>query len=77
MMDVVFSEYGCVLGTNVYKHIYVYKYKNQIYTNLCTYIQLSSLFKAPRKPLASPDMESSLTQDFSTINGVNSEHTSM
>lgn len=36
-----------------------------------------STHTSPRKPLASPDMESSLTQDFSTINGVNSEHTSM
>jgi len=44
---------------------------------LCTYIQFSSLFKAPQKPLAGPDMESSLTQDFFTINGANSEHTSM
>ncbi|CAM4690341.1 unnamed protein product [Leuciscus chuanchicus] len=36
-----------------------------------------STHTSPRKPLASPDMESSLTQDFSTINGANSEHTSM
>ncbi|KAK7133490.1 hypothetical protein R3I94_015392 [Phoxinus phoxinus] len=36
-----------------------------------------STHTSPRKPLASPDMESSLTQDFSTINGANFEHTSM
>ncbi|XP_077076068.1 centrosomal protein of 128 kDa isoform X2 [Siphateles boraxobius] len=36
-----------------------------------------STHTSTRKTLASPDMESSLTQDFSTINGANSEHTSM
>ncbi|XP_016418077.1 centrosomal protein of 128 kDa isoform X3 [Sinocyclocheilus rhinocerous] len=37
-----------------------------------------STHTSPQKPLASPDLESSLTQEhFSTFNGANSKHTSM
>lgn len=46
-------------------------------SNILTDTTLSTHI-SPQKPLASPDMESSLTQEhFSTFNGANSKHTSM
>ncbi|XP_051731947.1 centrosomal protein of 128 kDa isoform X4 [Ctenopharyngodon idella] len=46
-------------------------------SNFLTRTSLST-YTSPQKPLASPDMESSLTQEhFSIISGANSEHTSM
>uniref|UniRef100_A0A671NA55 Centrosomal protein 128 n=1 Tax=Sinocyclocheilus anshuiensis TaxID=1608454 RepID=A0A671NA55_9TELE len=48
-----------------------------IQSNFLTGTTLST-HTSPQKPLASPDLESSLTQEhFSTFNGANSKHTSM